>query len=278
MVSLLCLAVASSSPGHAEEPRRTSSLAILPVVVQGPHGRASVRGIYQAIAGVTQTRLGLRLITEKEILTAGSEGLDQRIADCGTDAGCIASKLRMFDAQYALLALISFELEPAIYSLLLMDTDRGAQIGELVGEVKKGSDLAALLATESDALLSQAGFVPTGRVVVNVDPTNTQLQLVSGETPDPGSSNVFTLVPGRYTMQGNLQGFLPEQTDFEIRQAETQRLAMSLSSDRAWWKSPWLWTAVGVVAVGAGTAVFVRSQRPPPCVCLTAPNRPCACG
>ncbi len=277
MVSLLCLGLGFSRLGEAQEMLRTSSLAILPVVVQGPREGAAVADLYRAVAGVTQDRLGLRLISEQEILNATSEGLDQRIADCGTDAGCIASKLRMFDAQYALLVLVSFELEPAIYSLLLLDTDRGTQMGELVGEVDKGANLATLLATKSDSLLSQSGFVPTGRVVVDVDPANTRLRLTSGETPDPGSVNVFTLVPGHYTVHGSSDGFLPAEAVFDVHGAETQRISMSLSSNRAWWKSPWLWTAVGVVAVGAGTAAFVRSQRPPPCICLADIRRPCAC-
>lgn len=274
----LVLTLLAQTPGAASPPvRSTESLAVLPIVAAGPHGQASMSAIYDAISRSTETRLGLRVISAEEMFVASRDGLAQRVADCGTDASCIASKLRMFNARFGLVVVLSFELDPPIYSLQLLDTDLGRKIGERVGDIPKGSSTMQVVTEQADALLESAGFSRSGRVTIEVEPRRAQLQLTQGGEPDLGTANVFTLAPGRYTVEAHLEGYKPATVEFEVGPGSTQSHTLSLQEDSSVWASPWLWVVVGVVAVGAGATAVAVSQRPDPCVCTTLNGLGCGC-
>lgn len=270
----LVAATAFAAPASAA-PRLLDSLAVLPIVAEGPHGQASVSDIYDAVTRATRSRLGVRVISAEEMFVASREGLAARVADCGTDDGCIASKLRMFDARFGLVVVLSFELDPPIYSLQLLDTDLGRKIGERVGEAS--ADVWSDLARAADELLAEAGMVKSGRVLVDVVPKRAQLRLRDGPDPDPGTPNVFTLAPGRYTVEAEAEGFDGASTDFEVHSGASQTVTLELEERTSIWASPWLWVAVGAVVVGGTTAAVVASQRPDPCLCTTLDGRGCIC-
>lgn len=268
----LLLTVALVAPARAST---QESLAILPIVVEGPHGRATGPQIYDAVRRATQRRLGLRLISAEEVFVASREGLTERVADCGTDDGCIASKLRMFDARFGLVVVLSFELEPPVYRLQLLDTDLGRSVGERVGEA--GADVLSDLTREADELLLEAGLVERGRVVVEVEPPDAQLVLRGGGAPDRGTPNVFTLEPGRYTIEAQAEGHEAGRLDFEIKSGASQTVTLTLAEETSVWASPWLWIAIGAVVVGGTAAAVVVGQSPERCLCTTIDGRGCGC-
>ncbi len=273
----LVLTIVGQSAGLSGPAALSGSLAVLPIVVAGPHGEASVSDIYDTVTRATETRVGLRVISAEEIFVASRDGLTQRIADCGPDAGCIASKLRMFDARYGLVVVLSFELSPPIFSLQLLDTDSGRMVGEQVGDVGSRANPMARLFGKADALLVAAGFVKSGRVVIEVEPKRAQLRLTQGIEPDLGTANVFTLAPGHYTAEGLLEGHHRATVDFEVHSGASKTVQLVLKEDSSILSSPWLWIAVGAVVVGGSAAAIAVSQNPAPCVCTTLNGVGCAC-
>jgi hypothetical protein len=267
----------TSSPAEAAAPRLRDSLAVLPIVVEGPHGAVSVSAIYEAVTRATQSRLGLRVISAEEMFVASQEGLVARVRDCGSDPACIAAKLRMFDARMGLVVVLNFQLAPPVYSLQLLDTDAGRKVADRVGEVGPGDDVLEVIAHHADALLDAEGFVKSGRILVEVDPPRAQLRLTPGLDPDPGTPNVFTVAPGRYAVDASLEGFAPAQTEVEVRSGETTTARLRLDEQVSLWRTPWPWVAIGAAVVGATVTAVMVSQRPDPCLCTTLGGVGCAC-
>ena len=270
--ALLGPAVAEAAP-----PRLRDSLAVLPIVVEGPHGAASVSAIYDAVTRATQSRLGLRVISAEEMFVASQEGLVARVRDCGSDPSCIAAKLRMFDARMGLVVVLNFQLEPPVYSLQLLDTDEGSKVADRVGEAEDLTALLDLIFREADGLLDTAGFVKSGRLVVDVTPPRAQLRLTPGRDPDPGTANVFTVAPGRYMVDASLEGFSSAKTEVDVRSGETRTASLSLDEQVSFWRTPWPWVAIGVAVAGATAAAVAVSQRPDPCFCTTLNGQGCIC-
>lgn len=277
--ALVPLALAlGAAPAHAAAPTRLrDSLAVLPMVVEGPGGDSSVSAIYDAVIRATRTRLGLWVISAEEMFVASNEGLVARVRDCGSDAACIAAKLRMFDARLGLVVVLNYQLDPPVYSLQLLDTDAGRKVADRVGEVPRGEAPLDVVTREADALLGAEGFVKSGRIVVDVDPPRAQLRLTPGPEPDPGTPNVFTVAPGRYTVEGSLEGFSTEHTEVDVTSGETKTAKLELDEQRSLWRTPWPWVAIGAAVVGGTVAAVVVSQRPDPCFCTTLNGQGCIC-
>lgn len=262
------------APGlAAAQSRMTDSLAVLPIVVEGPSGRASTSQIYDAVARASRPRLGLRLISAEEMFVAQRGGLTARVQDCGPDVGCIAGKLRMFDARLGLVVVLNFAATPAIFSLQLVDTNTGRAVEERLGEVRAGEDPSARVTAEAERLLDAAGVVKSGRVVVEVEPSRAQVRVVDGPTPDTGTPNVFTLAPGRYTVAAELEDHDPTRAEVDVRPGETTTARLSLDAHATWWKSPWLWAAVGVVVAGGATAAVLATRPGDPTLCVSLDGR-----
>ena len=269
LLALLCVL----APAHAGAARVSDSLAVLPIVVEGSGGAASTSQIYDAVAQATRDRLGLRLISAEEMFVAQRGGLTARVQDCGPDVGCIAGKLRMFDARLGLVVVLNFAVEPAVYSLQLVDTDAGRAVGERLGELRGGEPPAERLTEETARLLDAAGIVKSGRVVVDVDPARATVRIEGGAPPDTGTPNVFTLAPGRYTVAAELEDHDPARAEVDVRPGAVETVRLELDAHHTWLRSPWLWAAVGAVAVAATTVAIVAAQPGDPTVCVTVDGR-----
>ncbi len=259
MVPLLIAALACAQTGEGGYAGR---IAVLPIVTEGPNGTATLSSIFDDVAAAVSRRLGLRLISYEELFAVSQEGLAAGVLECGPDIGCICSKLRTFNARMGLVVILTFDLDPPVITLQLLDTDDQRLIAETSGELpaRDANKISEGIRRKAEAVLDAAGYRPAAHLVVEVEPPNARVHLTDGLDPDKGTTNVFTVAPGSYRVQAELEGFSTGETDAIVASGETRHVHLALEEERSIVSSPWLWigVAAGVAAIATGIALGTR--------------------
>lgn len=277
-MSVALLLLLASAQG--QESGYANRLALLPIVTEGDHGSASLSSIFDDVAAATSRRLGLRLISYEEMFAVSRDGLGTGVLECGPDTGCISSKLRSFNARMGLVAILDFSLDPPVISMQLIDTDAGARVADVVGELPSNDPerISAGIRAKTDEVLQRAGYVLAGKIAVEVDPPHAVIRLAGDVEPDKGTPNVFTVAPGRYTVSAEAEGYERGTTEAEIAGGTSTRVTLQLSEASSILESPWLWIGIGaVVAGGVTTGVLLGTRNSERCLCLTLDDVPCGC-
>jgi tetratricopeptide (TPR) repeat protein len=160
------------------------------------------------------------------------------------------------------LAMIEFELRN--YPACLVQIEASLQSTVRPLDVKLRLDAETLRAR------AQA-FV--GRLVVTTTPTAAELRLDGQPLTDVEPARASLIVTlGEHTVEAFAPDFESEKRRLRVRGGEEQTLAIAFtrridpgaqpSEKRAWLRSPWLWSAAGVVVAGAviGTALALRGD------------------
>ena len=129
------------------------------------------------------------------------------------------------------------------------------------------------LRDETERLLARArNFV--GRLVVEVRPASARLVL-DGNLVNAAPGAALTLPVGAHTLEAQAPGFLAERRQLRVTGGEQQTISVVLLAQSAetgataradsapqkrWYKSPWLWGTLGVVAAGAAATALVLTQ------------------
>ena len=282
VIALGALLALASAPAYAEEKidyKRTFS--VFPIVVDGPDGSTiSLSALFESVTTATKERVSLRVLTFEEMFVAVNQAeVRKKIDRCGSDAACISSGLRRFNARYGIVVLLNFELTPVLMNIQVLDTDAGKMAGERLVEVESKATAAIVdrLQKETDAILTEMGFVPSGKLVVKVEPPTATIELDGGTAPDLGAPGMFTLAPGRYRVRASAPGWDSAESTVEVKSGEIANVELSLSQQTSWYESPWLWIAAGAVVIGTTTAVVVSTSQPDPCFCITYRGDGCGC-
>jgi tetratricopeptide (TPR) repeat protein len=115
-----------------------------------------------------------------------------------------------------------------------------------------------------------------GQVVIETKPPTSEI-MVDGIPVESGRGEPLVLKLGEHVIEAEAPGHIPEKRSIHLRGGEKHTVTIVFRSvaehenvpvargskdSRRWYKSPWLWTAVGVVAAGAaaGTAIALTSS------------------
>lgn len=255
-----------SVAAHAET-RRVDRLAVLPIIIEGPHGKASLSSVIDDVSAASSFRLGLKLISNEEMFVASSGDLSAKVRDCGSDTSCIADRLRAFDARYGLVVVLNLAVSPPLLSLQLLDTDERRMVGESIGELGPGENVSQAIRTRAAQLFDQAGWGQAGRIIVDVAPGRAKINLAD-RTPDEGTSNVFTVPPGRYEVKAEADGHRAGQTEAVAIAGQETRVGLTLEEESSLLGSPWFWGVVGVAVAGGTTAAIIATRPKTRCLCI----------
>jgi hypothetical protein len=266
------LAAQTGEGGYADR------LAVLPIVTEGPHGTATLSSIFDDVAAATSRRLGVRLISYEEMFAVSQEGLGAGVIECGPDTGCIASKLRTFNARMGLVVILTFDLDPPVITVQLLDTDAQRLLAETSGELPKSDakKISAGVRAKAEETLEKAGFVLASRIVVRVEPPSARVKL-GGLEPDKGTTNVFTVAAGQYQVSAELEGWSSNQTSASVAVGETVYVDLALEEDASIVSSPWLWIGVGAGVAAIITGVVIGTRTIERCACVTIEGMGCGC-
>lgn len=253
----------------ADASSKVAALAVLPIIVEGPHGEASLSSVYGDVAAAANLRLGLRLISAEEIFVASSNDLASRVSNCGSDTSCIANRLRAFDARYGLVVVVNLALEPPLMSLQLLDTDERTMVAESLGELtpEHGTISNAVRARAAE-VLERAGYILAGRIIVDATPPAAIIE-IPGATADIGAPHRFTVAPGRYEVTAHLEGHHPASGVASAKAGEEVKLSLSLEAESSVVEQWWFWALIGVAAAGGATAAVLGTRSTSRCVCAT---------
>jgi hypothetical protein len=244
------------------------TLALVPILLSGPHGASSISSVYADITAAVSQRTGLRLISDAEIFAVLGE-LQKQIGDCGADTRCMAERLRRVDARLGLVVVVNPISDPPLVSLLLLDTDARKVIGADVGALREGEpSISAAIQTRAGALFEAQGFGRAARIVVDVSPPRAAISLGPGIEPERGTPNVFSVPPGHYTVTANADGFLGASTEIDGQPGVTRRIALSLEESTSLFESPWFWGGLGAALLGGAAAAVVLLRVPLHCWCI----------
>ena len=273
---LLIASIATAQTGDAGYANR---LAVLPIVTEGPHGNATLSSIFDDVAAATSRRLGLRVISYEEMFAVSQEGLGASVIECGPDSSCIASKLRTFNARMGLVVILTFDLDPPVITVQLLDTDDQKLLAEASGEVpprdaKKASES---IRARTEEVLEKAGYKLSSRIVVKIEPPSARVRLSNNIEPDKGTTNVFTVAAGNYQVLAELEGWSSNQTEASVGVGETSYVELALDEEQSIASSPWLWVGVGVGVAAIVAGVVIGTRTIDRCVCVYTDTIPCGC-
>lgn len=152
----------------------------------------------------------------------------------------------------------------------------------LASEVRPLEDA---LRADTEALRSRArGFV--AQVLLRVDPERAALSLDGERLENPAPAPLL-LPLGEHVIAAEASGYAPARRRLRVRGGELLQLELKLAPlalsssererERRAYKSPWLWSAVGVAVVGAAVAAVLlatRGRTETEYVAAAAPNIP----
>ena len=273
--TLIAVAGADAAPPPAGVPaataggRKVDRLAVLPIILAGPYGEASLSSVLDDITEAARFRAGLRLVSNEEMFVASSGGLGSRVRDCGSDSMCIADRLRAFDARLGLVVVVNLALDPPLLSLQLLDTDDRKKVGESLGElVAADGGISNALRSRARKLFEDGGYGQAGRIVVEVSPPGAKITIGEGAEPEEGATNVYLVPPGHYAIAATADGYSDGAGEAVVTSGQETKVALLLEKDSSIVKSPWFWTVIGVaVAGGAAAAILAATRTTTRCLC-----------
>lgn len=174
------------------------------------------------------------------------------------------------------LGRVRLDVEPATARVLLdgapasangsveVDPGRHVVVAEAEGFATDARTVEVPRGAAVNVTLRMVPQVLAVRVTVRPTPSSA---LVRIDGDDVGFGDVEeTVRPGTHTLDVTADGHRPFHRSFEAIVGQPQVLRANLASaDRSIVESPWFWTGVGVVAVGAGIAAwFLLQDTEPP--------------
>lgn len=241
-------------------------LAVLPVLVSGAQ-KLKASAVFNAVNDAAAQRPALRVMSIDDYFFHGGAELAAQALSCGEDTYCLAGKLSPFRAQMGLIVVVNTEIDPPFMSLTLVDTKTKKRAAEAFAEFSPDK-LSEQILKETSKMLDQQGFVRTGKLQVNVEPSRAQVELKPKSQPDIGTHNLFSLYPGKYEVKAQLDGYDSAEQRVDIISGQTTEIQMSLVEQSSIFKSPWFWGVVAAVAAGGVTAAVVATQSESDCFCL----------
>jgi hypothetical protein len=263
----------AASNAFAEEIPR---LAVLPIIVPGTKGGATLSSVIDDVGRATAFRR-MKLASNEEMFAAGSGDLSSRVRDCGSDIGCIAERLRAFDARFGLVVVVNAALDPPLISLQLLDIDDRKMIAQNAAELApEEKTISEAVSERAKKIFEQAGWPQLGRIVVEVAPARAKITL-GDQAPDEGAPNVFTVSPGRYLVRAELDGYASGSAEAVAIAGKDTRVGLTLEEEKSLLSSPWLWAAIGVAAAGGAAAAIIATRPTERCLCITVNGSACGC-
>lgn len=242
-----------------------AGLAVLPVEVSPEHGPRVARELVPPVQEAASNRLDLDPLPE-EALFALAGDLADPIVHCGSDRGCLASRLSHLTVRFGVVVVLNRFVDPPILSLTLIDAESKRVAGESSGSVVE-ERLHREVRRRAAEVFDSAGLPEAARLVLSVKPPNAALT-IDGARVTPGEHR---LPPGKHVVEATEEDHLPVRRQLELVPGKGEEISLALEKRASVWSSPWFWVglaAAAVAAAGTVTAVTLTSGSSE-CLCVT---------
>jgi hypothetical protein len=179
----------------------------------------------------------------------------------------------------ALMVVVNARVSPPVVAVRALSSREGGHVvGEVMGVLDAGdADLRAAIARGAARLLDTLGHPAWARVVVRAEPPSSVLRVAEPAAAQLESSLAVWIPPGEAALWIEAPGHHPREIVLSLGAGEDRALDVRLEPDAAWWRSPWLWAAVGVGVAAGVTAAALTLTGGERCLCVGHPSAPCAC-
>lgn len=204
---------------------------------------------------------------------------------CGSDARCLAARIAEAGARRALLVIVDRRSSPQVLRAEIIDGTKGlarASASVRIEPARRGEALADAVRSSVTRVLSEAGYVLGGRVVVETFPEDADVAIdgvFPGSRRDFRPSNprdvgareslrwgsrqvTFTVQAGVHVVGVERDGHAASSTEVVVRSGAETRVKVVMARARSLIESPWLWAGIGalLIAGATATAVALRSN------------------
>lgn len=247
-------------------------VAVIPLVVDG--GRVSRGTVIEAVRTVQAERVTLRLISDEELFVAGS-GLDQQLANCGTDPSCIATRLRATPARLAVLAIVNELVSPALVSVELVNVDVVKSMARDASRVRpEEGDVTGAIRARVSRFFDDAGHPASSRLSLRIEPDDASVVVAGTKIGNEDLTNIV-VPPGPTRVEVSKDGFVPYDRELSCAAGAEENLFVALERDEDPLANPWLWAGAGAAVVVGTIIAIVVLQPGDPCICAGPPGVPC---
>ncbi len=209
------------------------------------------------------------IVGREQFGTAMGVGGEEETLRCAEDPVCLGRIGTLIGAEEVVLGALGERAGRYLVNLSRFDVRRARlvhrvfratphELGPLISMVGEGA---------RELMRPPPGAV---RITVNVSESELVLdgELVEGPPPRRGRGGgprvVRGLEPGEHVLLVRAEGYDELEQAFQVERGETTELTLGLSrtpievvEERPWYRRWWVWTILGVVVVGAGTATAV---------------------
>jgi hypothetical protein len=267
----LLFALLSSAATPPEGQPRIDRMAVVPVIVAGAKTEVTESSVLDSVVKAAVRRRGLRVMNAEELFV--QEGMQGRIADCGTDAACIVERLAPLGAKMGLIIVVNLDVKPALLALLLADTDERQIVARTTSPIvpEREAVTAAILRSVGE-LLDRTGYARAGRLVVKVSPPDAIVDVEGERLTGP----FIDVAPGRHQVHAARSGYADKTIEADASIGLDTEVALELESEPNLFGSGWFWAGAATVALIAGvSAAFLLTRKSAVCVCAGLPESMC---
>ncbi len=273
---LPALAAADPTAGPAgADPAGPRSVAVL--VLSGEAASYGSGEVFAAARAAIETHTTLRVAPAERVAAAAST---ETSVACAGDASCFALAVDRLGADVDLLVTVATDrIGPStVLGLRLIDVRRavsgqgGAELAALGDALPEGASLLRAMGDYLGRLFPPRLWGEVARLRVDTDRPGATATVGARTCTAPCSFD--RLAPGPVQLVVTKDGFEPFQAELHLERGAERAVYAELTaaSSDGLLASPWLWVAVGVAAVGLGTAGYfaLRPEGAPDRACIAA--------
>jgi TolB-like protein len=242
---------------------RLRSFAVLDLVASGVPS-TSARNLTQILMVELEQIEGASVVGRDDIKAMLELETHKQMVGCADDTACVAEIGAALGVEYLVAGTVGKVADTYVISLRLIAPNEArvenrvteAFVGredQLVGAVRHSArDLVGVRADAAGSLAVRAGE-EAALAWVDGKPTG----VISAEA-------ISGLSPGRHTLRVSKEDFLDWSSDVYVQPSSATLVNVALEPvPGTWYSSPWFWTAVGAVVVGAGAGGYLwyRSEK-----------------
>jgi hypothetical protein len=259
--AVLALALVALAQGRASgdpDPRRKV------VVLEYRAGSSALPGIAARVVAVLARQTSLRVLGQDQARTMYGDRLDQVLAKCGGDAGCVARIGEKLGAAEVLLVGVS-ELGDVILTMQRLDV-AGREVESRVADSLAASAAPsdAQIASYTTRLLPPSDFLRFGVIDIVANLAGAAVT-VSGQPRGTTPIAALTLrAPASYEIRVDKSGYEPFATRVALPPDGEVKVLAQLARRRsdAWYQHWYVVAAAGVVVASAGgTAIYFATRQ-----------------